>query len=219
MFEQLSAWHQARQLSKRKRQLKDPAYQFLFEHEPGVCVCFDCETTGLNRKKDRIITLSAIKIIDNEILTSQSLNLMIEQSEAISSASIEVHHIRNIDVASNQHLYGDEMEAMQVFLEFIGGATLVGYYLEFDVAMVNRIIKPHLGIGLPNKMIEVSGLYFDYAKKQHARSCIEPHIDLSFPTILKELALPQLGQHDAFNDALMTALIFVKLRGQFFKEA
>ena len=212
MLSDLHAWLKGSRLRKLKKQLKDPKYAYLFDVEPGVFVCFDCETTGLNRKKDRIITLSAVKIKDNEILTSQSLNLAIRQDQAISGDSIAIHQIRNVDIANSNFLYLDEMQAMHDFLGFIRGATLVGYYLEFDIAMVNRVIKPHLGIGLPNPQIEVSGMYHEFAMQKFKRSCIEPNIDLSFDHILDKLELPNLGQHDAYNDALMTALIFLKLK-------
>ncbi len=212
MLENLKAWLKGSQINKLKRQLKDPSYQYLFDVEPGVFVSFDCETTGLDRKRDRIITLSAIKIINNEVQTSQSLNLVIKQPEDISAESIAIHQIRNLDVENSETSYVDEYEAMQVFLEFIRGATLVGYYLEFDVAMVNRVIKPHLGIGLPNPQIEVSGMYHQFAMQKYKRSCIEPNIDISFDNILQKLEIPNLGQHDAFSDALMTALIFLKLQ-------
>ncbi|BBP46031.1 3'-5' exonuclease [Thiosulfatimonas sediminis] len=212
MFARLQKWISSRRLAKMRQQLKQEHYAFLFDLEPGVFVCFDCETTGLNRNKDRIITLSAIKIVGNQILTSQSLNLAIKQQQQISSESIEIHQIRNVDVANNTNLYEDEMQAMQEFLHFIGGATLVGYYLDFDVSMVNRIIKPKIGIGLPNPQIEVSGMFYEYMRQKYKRSCVEPNIDLAFATIIEKLKIPQLGQHDAFNDALMTALVFVKLQ-------
>ena len=212
MLADIKAWLKGSQLTKLKRQLKDPYYQYLFDVEPGVFVSFDCETTGLDRKKDRIITLSAIRICENEVQTSQSLNLVIKQADDISAESIAIHQIRNIDVENSEALYSDEFEAMKVFLEFIRGTTLVGYYLEFDIAMVNRVIKPYLGIGLPNPQIEVSGMYYEHAMQKYKRSCIEPNIDISFDSILQKLNIPNLGQHDAFNDALMTSLIFLKLQ-------
>jgi len=212
MLAVIQAWLNGAKLKKLKGQLKEPHYDFLFDVEPGVFVCFDCETTGLDRKNDRIITLTAIKIIKNELKTSQSLNLVIKQSEDISAKSIEIHQIRNVDVKNSDGLYPNELEAIKVFLEFIRGATLVGYYLEFDVAMVNRVIKPYLGIELPNPQIEVSGMYYEYVAKKYKRSCIEPNIDLGFHNILENLDIPNFGQHDAFNDALMTSLIFVKLQ-------
>lgn len=211
-FQSFKAWLKGSQLNKLRKQLKDESYGFLFDVQPDVFVCFDCETTGLDRKNDRIITLSAIKIIGDEAQTSQSLNIVIKQDTNISAESIAIHQIRNVDVANSDYLYLDEAHAMRDFLEFIGGATLVGYYLEFDVAMVNRVIKPWLGIGLPNPQIEVSGMYHEHAMQKYKRSCIEPNIDLRFDTILQKLELPNFGQHDAFSDALMTALIFIKLK-------
>lgn len=211
-LQDFKAWLKGSQLNKLKKRLKDPKYRFLFDIEPDVFVCFDCETTGLDRKKDRIITLSAIKIIGNEVQTSQSLNLVIKQENDISAESIAIHHLRNIDIENSRELYLNEQEAIYDFLAFIGGATLVGYYLEFDVAMVNRVMQPLLGIGLPNPQIEVSGMYHEHAMQKFKRSCVEPNIDLSFEHILQKLSIPNLGQHDAFSDALMTALIFVKLK-------
>ena len=36
--------------------------------------------------------------------------------------------------------------------------------------------------------------------------------DLRFASILSDLGLPALDQHDAFNDALMTAMMYVQLQ-------
>jgi DNA polymerase-3 subunit epsilon len=85
---------------------------------------------------------------------------------------------------------------------------LVGYYLEFDVAMVNRYVKEYLGITLPNQQIEVSGLYFD----KKIALIPQGNIDLRFDTILRNLQVPQMGQHNAVNDAIMTAMIYLKLK-------
>ncbi len=209
LAEQITAWKRA----YSKKRLQDECYAYLFD-EPvaGSYVCFDCETTGLDPKKDSIITLSAIKIQENQVLTSQALNLTIKQDKVISAESIRVHRIRNVDVEQTNAIYADEREAMEAFLQFIHQSTLVGYYLEFDVAMVNSVIKPWLGVGLPNPKIEVSELYYQRELNRQKHGYKQVDIDLKFTTILKKLELPNLGQHDAFSDALMTALIFIKLQ-------
>jgi DNA polymerase-3 subunit epsilon len=207
-------------LNRQKHKLKTPEFEFIFDEEvSGAYVCFDCETTGLDPKKDKIVSLSAIKIEGNQILTSQSLNLLIQQDELIAADSIVVHHIRNIDVVETQSgstSLMTEKQAIETFLQFIKGATLVGYYLEFDVAMIDSVIKPWLGVRLPNSQVEVSALYYDWvvrlAKRGGTQGLGQVNIDLAFDKILHKLNLPNLGQHDAFSDALMTALIFVKLQ-------
>lgn len=191
-----------------RHQLKDSAYDFLLcDPTDQDLICFDCETTGLNPAEDQILSLSAIKIRGSEILTSQSLNLTFKARDLINPESIRVHRLRNIDVVSGL----GEREAIGQFLAFIGSRPLVGYYLDFDVAMVNQVIKPWLGIHLPNPKIEVSELFYKAFYKKHAPHQSE-RLDLSFNAILDKLDLPKMGQHDAFNDALMTAMIYVKLQ-------
>ena len=55
---------------------------------------------------------------------------------------------------------------MRRLLDFIGSRPLVGYYLEFDVAMINREIWPMLGVRLPQPKIEVSAMYYDFKNRQ-----------------------------------------------------
>lgn len=185
--------------------LKDKRFDFLFD-EPRFdeYVAFDCETTGLNPKKDEVISIGAVKIRGNRVLTSEKFEVIVRPKNQINKESIKVHHIRNCDVENGI----SSKEALERFLDFIGNRPLVGYYLEFDVAMINKYMQEFLGTKLPNPQIEVSALYFD--KKNDVFG--SKNVDLRFETIMKDLNLPLFGQHSAYYDALMTALIFVKLK-------
>lgn len=186
------------------KRLKDSSYSFLLEeNDSNELVVFDTETTGLNPKKDEILSIGAVLIKDNIIVTSETFEVYLKPSQEVSSKSIEVHRIRPCDLENAI----EPKKGIEDFLYFIRGRSLVGYYLEFDVAMINRYIKPWLGIVLPNKQIEVSALYYD--KKIHMAH--KDNIDLRFETILKELNIPNMGQHNAVNDAIMTAMIYLKL--------
>ena len=99
-------------------------------------------------------------------------------------------------------------QAIDQVLRFIGSRPLVGYYLEFDVAALDRHVRPKIGIPLPNRQIEVSALYYDFKQK---RSPPGANIDLRFATIREELDLPELPVHDAFNDALLAAMMYLRL--------
>ncbi|MEK7990986.1 MAG: 3'-5' exonuclease [Thiotrichaceae bacterium] len=188
-----------------RKRLQDERYSFLFDEPPAdESVCFDCETTGINPRKAEILSIGAVIIKNNHILTSQKLELFVKPSKDINEASIKVHHLRHCDLKDGL----DPKHAVLQFLRFIGSRPLVGYYLEFDVAMINKYLRPLLGIVLPNEQTDVSGIY--YEKKANALH--QTHIDLRFDVIMEELDLPSLGQHDAFNDALMTAMMYVKLQ-------
>ncbi|WP_127470840.1 3'-5' exonuclease [Thiomicrorhabdus aquaedulcis] len=207
----VQAWLKAKQRSWQFKKLKNPKFTHLFTPTiPGRYVCFDCETTGLSPKQDKIISLSAIIIEDNQVLTSQALNLWIKQSQPINAKSIKVHRIRNADL-THHHNVMNEQEAISQFLKFIEGATLVGYFLEFDVAMINQVIKPWLGVNLPHPQIEVSKLYYAQQLAKQSPGVYQGDIDLRFKVMLNQLQIPNFAQHDAFSDALMTALMFIKL--------
>jgi DNA polymerase-3 subunit epsilon len=185
--------------------------QFAFMYDPppeGEWVAVDCETTGLNVHRDNIIAIGAVRIVGNRVLTSERLELLVRPFRAVSEAAMRVHGLRERDVAQGM----DPTHAMRQLLTFIGSRPLVGYYLEFDVAMLNREIWRLLGVRLPQKKIDVSSMYYDWRNRQ-----LPPHqrggtIDLRFATMMSALGLPLRDAHDALNDAVMAALAFIKLR-------
>ncbi len=189
--------------------LADPHFAFMVDAPPdGEWVVLDCETTGLDVKRDKIIAIGAVRIVGNRLLTSQRLELLVRPERALKADSVVVHRLREQDVA---HGIAPEL-AMRRLLEFIGSRPLVGYYLAFDLAMVNREIWPLLGVGLPQTKIEVSSMYYDFKNRQQPPQQRGGIIDLRFGTMMDDLALPQRDAHDALNDAVMAGLAFLKLR-------
>ena len=187
-----------------KKKLKDKRFEFLFDESPkNEYICLDCETSGLNPKKDEILSIGAVHIKDNKILMSKTFNIFLKPSKNIDSESIKIHHIRPIDLENGI----EAQKAIFQLLEFIGSRTIVGYYIEFDIAIISRYTQEFIGIKLPNKTIEVSSMYY----KTRRKSSYYGLVDLKFDTILKNLNIPNFGKHDALNDAIMTSIIFLKL--------
>ncbi|HEX6721590.1 MAG TPA: 3'-5' exonuclease [Burkholderiaceae bacterium] len=189
--------------------LADPDFAFMYDTPPpDEWVTIDCETTGLDTRRDQIVSVAAVRIAGNRLLTSQRLELLVRPERKLKDAAVRVHQLREQDLAHGL----DPEQAMRRLLAFIGARPLVGYYLEFDVAMLNREIWPLLGVRLPQPMIEVSSMYYDWKNRQ-----LPPHerggtIDLRFATMMNTLDLPTRDAHDALNDAVMAGLAFVKLR-------
>ena len=190
---------------RNAQKLKDERYRFLFDVPPvDEVVVFDTETTGLNPKKDEILSIGALKIKGNKIIASEKFERFLKPTKPINEESIKIHQIRNIDVQDGL----EAREAIDAFLHFIGSRTLVGYYLDFDIAMIERYVKPWLGITLPNPQVEVSGLYHD----KKIKFIPDGVIDLRFDVMMNDLGLPIFGKHDALNDAVMTAMMYIKLQ-------
>lgn len=188
-----------------KKKLTDKKFEYLFDTPPkGEYVCLDCETTGLNPRKDEILSIGAVIIKDNKVLMRKTLNIFVKSSQNVNAESIKIHQIRPIDLENAV----EPKDAIFELLEFMGSRPIVGYYIKFDIAMISKYTKKFIGIKLPNESIEVSSMYF----KTKKRSSDYEFVDLKFDTIMKELDIPTLGKHDALNDAIMTSMIFLKVR-------
>ena len=189
------------------KKLKDHQYEFLFNEHPEEFVSFDCETTSLNVKEGEIISIGAVKIRGNTVLTSESFYIVVKPEGKMTATNVTIHGLRPKDVSNGVPIN----EALEQFLEFIGGRPLIGYYLEYDVAMIKKYLKPMLGIKLPHKKIEVSKLYYDqeYRKNPH-----NGYVDLRMASIIKNLNFPDLPRHDALNDSINVALMYLTLKAR-----
>ena len=136
-----------------KKKLEDKKYTYLFEkNTDNEYVCFDCETTGLDTVLDDIISIGAVLIKNNTIITSKKFVRFVKPKSKLQNESVKIHHIRECDLSNAC----DIDVVLDEFLEFIGNRPLVGYYLEFDIKMINKYLKNKIGITLPNKTIEIS---------------------------------------------------------------
>ena len=90
------------------------------------------------------------------------------------------------------------------------GGPIVGYYVDFDVRKSpQQHIFRYIEAKLINRRIEVSEIYFALKYGGAPPGTV---LDLRFQSILVDLGIPSLKQYDAFNDALMTAMMYVQLR-------
>lgn len=205
-------WFAALQRRWMLYHLENAEFRFMFDAPPNnEWVALDCETTGLDVTTDEIIAVAAVRIMGNRVMTSERLELLVRPKRRVSSESVRIHQLREQDVATGMA----PDEAMIKLMYFIGSRPLVGYYLSFDIAMIDRVLVPILGVdmGLPQPRHEVSAMYYDYKFRQlpvHLRD--NPQIDLRFATLMNDLGLPRRQAHNALNDAVMAALAFVKLR-------
>jgi DNA polymerase III subunit epsilon len=203
-------WQAARERWLRYR-LALPEFAFLLDPPPpGEWVSVDCETTGLKVGTDEIVSIGAVRIVGDRIMASERFDVLVRPQGKVSEQSIRIHRLREKDVAQGVPVD----EAVKRLLHFMGSRPLVGYYLEFDVAMLNRVVYPLLGFGLPQAQIEVSALYHGYKMRQlspHLRHA-PPDIDLRLATLMHDLGLPMREAHNPVNDAVMAGLAFIKLR-------
>lgn len=192
-------------------QLRDPAWRVLFDPPPpGEWVALHCATTGHDAQRDQLLAVVALPIVGDRVLASQRLQLVLQPDGAVPDEALARHGLRRQDLARG--LPPDE--ALRRLLAFIGPRPLVGYYLDYALAVLNRQVQPLIGVPLPQPRIDVSALYHDWQFRQ-----LPPHqqqgnvtIDLRFATLMRTLGLPLRDAPDPLGPAVMAALAFIKLR-------
>lgn len=108
-------------------------------------VCLDCETTGLEVNKDRIIEIAVIKF---DIQTSyERMETLINPEYPISETSITIHHITQEMVSGSPTI----KEVLQSYLSFIGKNIIVGHGIGFDIDIIHETAKRE---GIPCKIKE-----------------------------------------------------------------
>lgn len=188
-----------------RRKQADGRYGWLFNPYTGdELVAIDCETTGLDTRVAELVSIAAVCIKDGRVLTSESLDLRLQRPASLSGDSIKIHRLRGVD------LEGGEVpdEALQKFLDFVGNRPLLGWCVDFDVAVINNHLRPRFGFDLPNVCLDMAQVY--RREMRRTRPQLEP--DMRFEAVAKALNVPVMGRHTALGDAVTTALMYVRLQ-------
>lgn len=140
-------------------------------------VAIHCEATGFDPEAARPLTFAAIRIRGPRILAGSALRLYPGSDTGMAEA-------------------GDRLHA------FIGDRPLIGYYLDFSIAMAERLT----GRPLSDERVEVSGLYYD----RKIRSASKQAVDLRLDSLIRDLDLP-VQPDGAFGIALAAAMAWLRL--------
>src|SRR6185436_11876109 len=94
-------------------------------------VVLDSETTGLDARKDRLITIGAVAVRGDEIVLEDSFETLIKV--AYNTSSVTVHGITRDDARSGV----EEPEALEHFLDYLADGVIVGHHIKHDVDTLN----------------------------------------------------------------------------------
>jgi DNA polymerase-3 subunit epsilon len=161
-------------------------------------IVFDTETTGLNIKTDKILSIGAVTIFNNTINISKCFECYLKQ-EDFNSETVKIHGL----LKEGNLIKLQESKAIEEFLNFIGNSVLVAHHAAFDIAMVNEALKRMKLPKLKNKFIDTGILY----KKLEGKK--DEHFNLD--VLSDEFKIPKHDRHTASGDAYITAILFLKI--------
>lgn len=162
-------------------------------------VVFDTETTGLNIKQDRILSIGTIAVIENTLKVADSFECYLTQ-ELFNTETVKIHGL----LKESTYTKVNEEEAIIHFLAYIKNAILVAHHAAFDIAMINQALKRLKLPKLKNKVLDTGHLF-----KKTKLDTSKNHFSLD--QLSHKFNIPQHDRHTASGDAYITALLLVKL--------
>ncbi|USD24860.1 PolC-type DNA polymerase III [Flagellimonas marinaquae] len=166
-------------------------------------VVFDTETTGFNLTKDRMLCIGALKLKDNNIVVKDSLELYLKQ-EHYDKQSAEIHGI----LKKTKYNCISELDALKLFLKYIGNHVLVGHHVMFDVRMMNDALKRNGLPKLKNKTLDTESLY---SRTVLISSVVEKKERYSLDDLAKKFSISRKDRHTALGDAYITAIALLRV--------
>ena len=170
-------------------------------------VVLDLETSGLNMRRDQVLSIGAVVIENGGIDLSRQFECTLQREGHRASASTLIHGIAPSQIANGV----EPAEALLDFMEFVGDSPLLAFHAEFDQRMLARALKQSLGYRLQHAFFDVAEIAPLVCPKAKL-----PHAGLDDWT--QHFGLQVQQRHHASADALVTAelalILFSKARQQ-----
>lgn len=169
-------------------------------------VSFDTELTGLDFKRDSIISIGAVRLSGGRILPGQSFYRLVRPDSELKSQGVVIHELTHSDLEKAE----PAADVLRDFVDFIGDAVLIGHFVFIDVNFVNRAMKRIFGVGLKSPAVDTSSLH-DWLYENDSRFA-RHHGGMTLKNDLFSLArkygIEVEKTHNAIYDAYITAQLF-----------
>jgi DNA polymerase-3 subunit epsilon len=167
-------------------------------------VVLDSETTGLDPRKDRIVTIGAIAVVNHEILIEDSFEALLKVE--YNSSAVTVHGVTR----EESRIGLDEPVALDQFLKYLGDGVIVGHHISHDVDTFNAGYERHFGLRMENASLDTMALTL-HLERDGAFAGRDPIQEFSLDALCGLFNIIPHDRHTAPGDAFMTALVFQRL--------
>jgi DNA polymerase-3 subunit epsilon len=179
------------------------------------CIVFDTETTGVNHKKDHILELACVEVVDFG-LTGRTFHIYIKPRVFVPKKVQEINHINYDDYKKYWEYYNlDTKTQLQNFLDFVGeDSYLVAHNATFDYYFINSELR---NWGLPELSSDRFRCTLRMTKKLFKSEGIEtPNFKLNTLCDYFKILVNDEGlYHNGLFDTTMTSKLLIHLYKKF----
>jgi DNA polymerase-3 subunit epsilon len=162
----------------------------------------DSELTGLDEKKDSIVSIGAVHMVGGRIELGNSLYQLVSPKTALEANSVVIHEILPSDVEGKPGIDA----ALSALLDFCGSDVLVGHFINIDLAFLNREMKRHYHRTIANPVLDTFSIYEWLRQRNLSPECfVTPLSGYRLYDLSKCFGIPVNGMHNAVMDSYATA--------------
>ncbi len=164
-------------------------------------VCIDCEATGLDPKKDRVVEIAGVRFtLDGEHETFETL---VNPEMPIPQSSQDIHHISDAMVDKSPKIE----QVLPDVLKFIGEGPIVGHSVGYDIELLANSAKRH---NIPHHLHTLPVLDTLRLARLYGESPTN-----SLEALRKHFNIVAEGAHRAMSDVIVNVQVFRRLSTKF----
>jgi DNA polymerase-3 subunit epsilon len=171
-------------------------------------VVVDTELSGLDAKKDFIVSIGALKMTGGTIHISKEFYRLIRPKGEVTKKSVEIHGITPGELDGE----ADLEQIMNKFLDFIGDSVIIGHFIHLDLSFLNRELKRRFSRKLPNPAADTQKIYewlYENSlnfKKHYPGGPVKTDLF----SLANRYGVSVNTLHNALSDSFITAQLFQK---------
>lgn len=174
-------------------------------------IAFDTELTGLDPKRDSIISIGAVRLRGGRIFPGQTFYRLVRPETELRPEAVVVHGLTHTDLDGAD----DASVVLADFLDFLGDGILLGHFVHIDVGFVSRAMKGAFGTKLRRAAVDTASLHDWLLDNAPALAAHHGGMSLKkdlFSTAIK-YGVTLDRAHDALSDSLVAAQLFQRFLG------
>lgn len=165
------------------------------------CVVVDVESSGLNIRRDRLIAIGAVAVVNGRIQLDDSFEIVLQQAQVSEKDNILIHGIGG--TAQREGM--PAADALLAFLDYLGKDPLIAFHVAFDESMISRAMGTFLGLDFRHTWADLA----------YVAPALYPQLTRRYRALDDWMGLFRIGnyaRHNALADALSTAELLLALR-------
>jgi len=162
----------------------------------------DLETTGLDPKRDEIVSFASIPIQEARVIVGETRATLVRPTDMPEAKTIRIHGLRPIDLAEAPTL----PEVLDLMLEALTGRVLVAHAAWVERGFLAAALNP-AGLRIAEPVLDTAAL----ARHVFGSEDLGEGEAVSLSETARRLGLPVHSPHIAEGDALTAAQVFLAL--------